>query len=556
MKKVRKKPVRIARGDLARSRMLEGVAEMTRAVAATYGPRGRTVMLDRAGGLLSTKDGVSVAWEVEPADRLRRLGTRVVQEACSRVNESCGDGTTTTAILVHAILRESFKWIAAGAHPVLLAQDLQRVADTMVSVDMFDVCCPVPVEDEDLMREVALAASNRDEEAATAIVEAFGLVGSEGMVVVEEGKGRGIELDHRTGMEIDRGWESSELGGPDGGTRHLDVPLVALVDSEITTMAQIAPVLEEATQFPHPLVIVSRGMFGDAVKVLVANDRKLDRADGRKFEVTAVRCPGHVDFMRSRLDDLAALTGAHVVDPKVTPLEKFESWMLGSAQTASVGRDSASFVAFEDKYPLIEERVEQLRAEIDASPSSHDRENLRGRIARLTDGLCVMRVGGWSDAEIRERRARIEDALGAVRVAVEGGVVPGGGIAYLALSCFLDGAGRMSRSAPGMPVAGLGDKILREALREPLRTLARNAGHEPSVVVETVLRASQEPGATSPCPSWETGWDAVSGEVRDLRESPVLCDPLEVVKATVLTAISTASTLLSAEVAITRVEDE
>lgn len=539
--------------------MLEGIEEMARAVAATYGPRGRTVMLDRPGGILSTKDGVSVAWEVEPKDPVRRLGTRVVQEACDRVNKACGDGTTTTAILVHAIVRESVKWIAAGAHPVLLARDLQRAADNMVGADLFDVCCPVPVEDEDLLREVALAASNRDGEIASAIVEALGLVGAEGMIVVEEGKGRGIELVHKTGMEIERGAESSDLLG-EHGARHLDVPLVALVDAELSAMDQVAPILEEATQFPHPLVIVSRGCFGEAVKVLVANDRKLDRADGMKFEVTAVRCPGHVDFMRSRLDDIAALTGATILDPTVTPFSGFESWMLGSVQTATVKKDSATFVAFEDKYPLIEERVEQLQREIAESGSTHDVEELRTRIAKLTDGLCVMKVGGWSDTEIRERRARIEDALGAVRVAVEGGVVPGGGIAYLALSAFLELGVRFSRESPFrdspiFAVSGLADEILVTALREPLRTLARNAGHEPSVVVHEVLAASCEPGSDVPAPSWEAGWDATTGQLRDLRESPALCDPLEVVKATILTAISTASTLLSAEVALTQVED-
>lgn len=533
--------------------MLEGIEELTRAVAATYGPRGRTVMLDRPGGILSTKDGVSVAWEIEPEDPVRRLGTRIVQEACSQVNDRCGDGTTTTAILVHAILRESLKWVAGGVHPVLLARDLQRVAADLVEADLFDVCCPEPVEDEVLMREVALAASNGDDEAATAIVQAFGLVGSEGMIVVEEGKGRGIELVHKTGMEIDKGCESSELLGHDGAPRHFDVPLVALVDSEVSTMEQVSPILEEATQFPHPLVIVSRGCFGEAIKVLVANDRKLERADGQKFEVTAVRCPGHVDFMRSHLEDLAALTGATVIDPAVTALKKFESWMLGSAQTVTAGNETTTFVAFEDKFPLIEDRAAQLGREVEAATSSHDVEELRTRIARLTDGLCVMQVGGWSDVEIRERRARIEDALGAVGVAIEGGVVPGGGIAYLALSNLLETRLRVSRDMPIFAASGLGDTVLVSALREPLRTLARNAGHEPSVVVQEVLAASCGPGGTR-CPSWGAGWDATTGRVRDFRTIPVLCDPFEVIKATVLTAISTASTLLTAEVALTRVQ--
>jgi chaperonin GroEL len=532
--------------------MLDGVAEMARVVAATYGPRGRTVMLDRPGGILSTKDGVSVAWEIEPESQLRRLGTRVVQEACARVNDLCGDGTTTTAILVHAILRESHKWVAAGAHPVLLARDLRRVADRLVGADLFDVCCPEPVEDDRLMEDVALAASNGDAEVASALVSAMARVGSEGMIVVEEGKGRGIEIVHKTGMEIDRGWESSEAAGPDGAARHLDAPLVALVDAQLTTMEQVAPLLEQATQFPHPLVVVSRGCHGDALKLMVANDRKLERADGGTFEVAAVRCPGHVDHMRDHLDDLAALTGATVLDPTITPLEKFASEMLGAAQTATLKEDSTTFVAFEDKFPLIEARVEQLgRAE---TTSSHDAEQIRTRIAKLTDGFCVMRVGGGSETEIRERRGRIEDALGAVRVAVEDGVVPGGGVAYLALAVYLDLAADACRDDPAIfAMSSLGDRIVAEALREPLRTLARNAGHEPSVVLNAVLAASCAPGDPQPAPSWEAGWDASTGLLRDLRESPVLCDPLAVVRAAVLTAISAASTLITADVALTRV---
>lgn len=531
--------------------MLAGVEEMARVVAATYGPRGRTVMLDRPGGILSTKDGVSVAWEVEPEDPVRRLGTRVLQEACHKVNKACGDGTTTTAILVHAILRESFKWVAAGAHPALLAQDLQRVAADVEECSLWSVMCPQPVEDEELMRHVALTACNGDREIADSIVEAFGRVGSEGMIVVEEGKGRGIELDHKTGMEIDRGWESSELAGPDGGPRHLDVPLVALVDAELTTMKQIAPIVEEATQFPNPLIIVSRGCFGEAVKLLVANDQKLELASGSVFQACAVRCPGHVDHMRQHLDDLAALTGATVMDPLVTPFQEFRSEMFGSVQTATVKRDSAIFVAFEDKYPLIEDRVGQLQQE--QISFSHDMENLRTRIAKLTDGFCVMRVGGWSPAEIREKRGRIEDALESVRAALEEGVVPGGGIAYLSLGSFFEMSMRASTWGHPFEVSGLGNQVLAKVLREPLKVLARNAGHEPAVVLERVLEAATEPGATTPCPSWETGWDARTNTIRDLRETPILCDPLAVVKNVLLTAISTASTLLTAEIALTRV---
>lgn len=521
--------------------MLEGVAEMAKAVAATYGPRGRTVMLERPGGILSTKDGVSVAWEVEPENALARLGTRVMQEACAKVNDLCGDGTTTTAILVESILRQSLKYVAAGVHPVQLAQHLQSIVADFDKADLWEVMAPIAVESEELMREVARTASNGDDEIADALVDAFGRVGSEGMIVVEEGKGRGIELDHKTGMEIDRGWESSDLAGPDGGPRHLDVPLVALFDCQLTTMKQLVPILEQATQFPHPLVIVSRGVFGDALKLLTANDGKLERADGQKFEVTAVRCPGHSDHMRHHLDDLAALTGAKVIDPSITSLDQFTSDMLGSSQFVTVKKESATFVAFEDKFPLIEARVEQLQNE--HTGFSHDAEEIRTRIAKLTDGFCVMRVGGWSEAELREKRGRVEDALEAVRVAVEEGIVPGAGIAYLTLSNFL------AETADG-PADGPASKVLQRALQEPLRTLARNAGKEASVVLARVQEASRSSGTL---PSWSAGWDARTDTVRDLRELPMVCDPVAVVKAVILTAVSTASTLLTAEVALTRV---
>lgn len=534
--------------------LLDGIEEMTRAVAATYGPRGRTVMLDRAGGLLSTKDGATVAWEVEPEDPLRRLGTRALQEACATVNDACGDGTTTTAILVHAILRESFKWVAAGADPALLAADLRRVAEDVEACDLWDVVCPEPVEDERLLHEVALNASNQDEEVARAIVDALGRVGSEGMVVVEEGTGRGIELEPKTGLELDRGWETSEMAGDDGAPRHLTMPLVALVDCVLTTMRQASPILEEATQFPHPLVVVSRGVFGDAAKLMVANDRKLEREDGSRFEVVAARVPGDGAQARAYLDDLAALTGATVLDPGVTSFDHLDPGFLGSAQTVTVGRRSSTFVAFPDRYEAIELRVERLRREEARATHSHDAEEIRTRIARLTDGFCVMRVGGSSDVEIRERRARIEDALNAVRVAVEGGVMPGAGMAYLILGNFLEKGVRWTRNVPRFATSGLGDVVLVEALREPLRVLARNAGAEPEVVLSRVLRASQGLRETHPFPSWKTGWDATTDAVRDLRHVPVICDPSEVVKCVFRTAVSTASTLLSVETALTKVE--
>jgi len=490
-------------------------------------------MLDRAAGILSTRDGATVAWEIEPSAPVARLGTRIVQEACSRVSREVGDGTTTTAILAHAMLREGRKWLAAGISSSSLAAEMRTIGDRVV--DRLDELC-VPVEDADVLSEIAAVASGGDVGVARAIVDALDLVGTAGMIVVEEGKGRAVEIVRKTGMEIEGGLASSDLAGPEGA-RRLDLPLVALVDAVLDSLEDVRTLLEEATQFPHPLVIVARGCHGKALQTLLANDRKL-KTGGRPFEVIAVTVAGHQDRVRALLEDLAALTGATLVDPAVVSLDKFRSEVFGSAQEVSAThRSSSTFVAFDDAGPRIEGRVARLRREVEES-SGHDAEMLRTRIAKLTDGFCVMRVGGASQAEMRERRGKVEDALGAVRAAVEYGIVPGAGNAYLAL------ATRLEKTEP----PGAGRSVLCEAFREPVRVLARNAGAEPEVVLRRVLEASGQTGAVG----WEAGWDATTDRVRDLRQVPALCDPYAVAKAAILASISATSTMLTAEISITK----
>lgn len=532
---------------------------MARVVGATYGPKGRTVMLDRAAGILSTKDGVAVAWELEPEDPQQRLGTCFVQKACDKVNKSVGDGTTTTALLIHAILQESHKWVAAGVHPGLLAQDLQRVAVNLEEAELFRMH-RMDVDDEEMLLDVAMAASNGDVEISEALIEAIGMVGVQGMIVVEEGKGRGVELVQKIGFEIDRGWESLVMSGEHGSPRHLDVPLVAVIDAELNTLADVRVILEEATQFPHPLLIVSKGVYGEASKVLCMNDRKLERADGQPFECVAVRAPGHVDQMRAYLEDIAALTGATIIDPLAHPIDEFESGWLGAVQTATVKKRSTTFVAFEDKYEFIEARIEELNRQKASSDHTFDVEKLNERIARLSDGFCVMRVGGSSEVEIRERRGRIEDALHSVKLAAEEGIVPGGAMAYMALSWVLGAGGKFSRimqgyGRPDLAVAGLGDAVLVKALQAPLERLLLNAGMEPPVALKRLGDAYKERWPMMKRPIWAwLGWDARLGEMRDFREKPRVFDPYAVVREVVLTAISTASTLLTAEVVLTKVE--
>jgi chaperonin GroEL len=490
-------------------------------------------MLDRAGGILSTRDGATVAWELEPADPVHRLGVRIAQNVCGHVSRTTGDGTTTTALLLAALVRESVKW-TAGTNVVELADGLRRISNRVS--DMLAEW-RLPVEDPTLLRELALQASGGDVDVAEAIVAALDAVGTEGMIVVEDGRGRGVEIVHKTGMEISGGLESSDLAD-DEGRRAFEIPLVAIVDGTLETINDVRQIMEEAIQFPHPLVIVSRGCYGKALQTIVANDRKLERPDGVKFEAVAVRLPGRPDLVRTKLEDIAALTGATIIDPHALPIASFRSEHLGSAQRIVTNRTTTTMFTFEDAFPRIEARVAALHLEEQRATHSHDIEEIRTRIARLTDGFCVIRIGGATQVEIRERKGKVEDALNAVKVAVEGGVVPGGGIACLALSERL-------RAEDDTVEA----RVVAEALREPLKVLAKNAGAEPPVVLRSILEASRD---ASEGMGWGVGWDAIRQRLRDLMEPPVLCDPYEVVKAAVISAISAASTMLTADVAIVK----
>lgn len=505
--------------------LFRGVNELARVVSRTYGPKGRNVVLERAGGFLSTKDGATVAWEVRPADAMARLGVQCVQAASGAVGRDYGDGTTTTVILAHALFEAGKRAIAANCEPMALASGLLRLGE---EIERYGLLAEHGTEvTEDLLFDIALCASNRDEAVARALVEAVAMAGTAGMIVVEEGKGCAIDVVRKAGLEIDRGWETIEAAG-DQPERVLETPFVVLVDGMLSQQGDVALILETATQFPHPLVIVSRGCFAHALRLIVANDRKLRRGDGGLFEAVAVRVPGQ--GAREHLEDLAALTGAALVDLSLRP---FDTEMFGAAQSISVKRTASTFIAYPDRYDAIERRVAWLLSEAAKAPHSYDAETLRRRAAMLSDGLVLVRVGATTHSEIRERRGRIEDALHAVQGAVKAGVVPGAGMALLALSVLLEEQGK----DPAV-------SVLVEALRAPLRVLVRNGGREPGPVLgETLaaLRASVSP--------W-IGWDVVREQRRDLREAPVLADPYLVVLAALRAAISVAATLLTTELAV------
>lgn len=503
----------------------QGVDELARVVSRTYGPKGRNVLLDRAGGLLSTKDGATVAWEVAPADPLARLGVQCVQAASGAVGRDYGDGTTTTVILAHGLFEAGKRAITAGCEPMALTSGLFRLGE---EIERYGLLAEHGIEmTEELLFDIALCASNRDDAVARALVEAVAMAGTTGMIVVEEGKGRGIEVVRKPGLEIDRGWETIEAAG-DQSERVLETALIVLVDGMLSRHEDLALILETATQFPHPLVIVSRGCFADALRLMLANDRKLRRGDGGLFEAVAIRVPGR--RAREHLEDLAALTGAALVDLSLRP---FDTKMFGAVQSVSVKREASTFIAYPDQYGAIERRVGWLLSEAAKASHSYDAETLRRRAAMLSDGLVVVRVGATTHSEIRERRGRIEDALHAVQGAVKGGVIPGAGMALCALSVLLE-----------EQVKDPAVSVLVEALRAPLKVLVRNGGCEPGPVLgETLaaLRASVSP--------W-IGWDVVQGQRRDLRKAPVLADPYLVVLGALQAAISVVATLLTTELAV------
>jgi chaperonin GroEL len=460
------------------------------------------------------------------------------------VNKSVGDGTTTTAILVHAFAREAHKWIVAGVDPGPLAEAVRGVLEGFE--DALETVWHEPGEDPEVLFAVARTACNGDEVLAAAIVEAINSVGTAGMVSVEEGKSVGVEVVQKQGLEIDWGYESVEMAAEDSAERHLDVPIVALIDAELTKIQEVQTILEEATQFPHPLLIVSRGCRSRALETLVTNDRKLELPDGRKFECVAVRAPGHQDQKRDHLDDLAALTGATVLDPLVCPLNKFEPSMFGSAQTITVARRKTTFVAFEDNYDTIIERVEELELRKQSASNSHEVELLSERAAQLSEGFCLLRIGGTSDIEIRERRGRVEDALNSVRATFEEGIVPGGTLTYVALANLIE---RQQRPEAGpFDLHNVGSRVLAEALRAPFKLLVKNAGAEPEVVLHELTKPYKSSG--DGLLTW-TGWDPKTGEIRDFREEPRIFDPLRVVRTVIQVAVSAALTLISAETALT-----
>jgi len=510
-------------GDDARSRMVRGINILTSAVKVTLGPRGRNVLLDKAFGAPTvTKDGVSVAKEIELEDKFENMGAQMVKEVASKTSDAAGDGTTTATVLAQAIVREGMKAIAAGMNPM----DLKRGIDKAVVATVEELRkLSKPCTDDKAIAQVGTISANADEAIGRIIADAMKKVGKEGVITVEEGKGLENELDVVEGMQFDRGYISPYfINNQQNMTAELENPLILLYDKKISGIRDLLPVLESVAKASKPLLIVAEDVEGEALATLVVNTIR------GIVKVAAVKAPGFGDRRKAMLQDIAILTGGQVISDEVgLSLEKTTLADLGTARKIVVAKENTTLIDGAGKVDEIKGRVEQIRRQIEEATSDYDKEKLQERVAKLAGGVAVIKVGAATEIEMKEKKARVEDALHATRAAVEEGVVAGGGVALIrALQAIKGLKGANEDQNHGITIA------LR-AMEAPLREIVANAGEEPSVILNKVMENTGN-----------YGYNAATNEFGDLVEMGVL-DPTKVTRFALQNASSVAALLITTE---------
>ena len=509
--------------DDARSRMVRGINVLANAVKVTLGPRGRNVLLDKAFGAPTvTKDGVSVAKEIELEDKFENMGAQMVKEVASKTSDVAGDGTTTATVLAQAIVREGMKAIAAGMNPM----DLKRGIDKAVIATVEELRkLSKPCTDDKAIAQVGTISANADEAIGQIIADAMKKVGKEGVITVEEGKGLENELDVVEGMQFDRGYISPYfINNQQNMSAELEAPYILLYDKKISNVRDLLPVLEGVAKASKPLLIVAEDVEGEALATLVVNTIR------GIVKVAAVKAPGFGDRRKAMLQDIAILTGGQVISDEVgLSLEKATLSDLGTARKIVVAKENTTIIDGAGKPDEIKGRVEQIRRQIEEATSDYDKEKLQERVAKLAGGVAVIKVGAATEIEMKEKKARVEDALHATRAAVEEGVVAGGGVALIrALQAIKDLKGNNEDQNHGIQIA------LR-AMEEPLRQIVANTGEEPSVVLNKVLENTGN-----------YGYNAATNEYGDMMEMGVL-DPTKVTRFALQNASSVASLLITTE---------
>ena len=510
-------------GDDARTRMVAGVNILANAVKVTLGPKGRNVVLDKSFGAPTiTKDGVSVAKEIELDDKFENMGAQMVKEVASQTNDIAGDGTTTATVLAQAIVREGMKSVAAGMNPM----DLKRGIDKAVEAAVIQLQeMSKPCADSDAISQVGTISANSDANVGGIIADAMDKVGKEGVITVEEGTALQNELDVVEGMQFDRGYLSPYfVNNQENMTAELEEPMVLLHDKKITNIRDLLPTLEGVAKAGRPLLIIAEDIEGEALATLVVNNMR------GIVKVTAVKAPGFGDRRKAMLEDLAILTGGKVISEEVgLSLEGVTMEDLGSAKRIVVDKENTVIVDGAGAGETIKTRVDMIRAQMETTTSDYDKEKLQERVAKLAGGVAVIKVGAATEVEMKEKKARVEDALHATRAAVEEGVVAGGGVALVrALQEISDLTGENHDQDMGV-------KIALRAMEEPLRQICTNSGDEASVVINAVKN-----GAGS------FGYNARTGEYGDMMEMGIL-DPTKVTRAALQNAASVSGLIITTE---------
>ena len=512
-------------GEEARRAMQSGVDKLANTVKVTLGPKGRNVILDKKfGSPLITNDGVSIAREIELEDPYENMGAQLVKEVATKTNDVAGDGTTTATLLAQAIIREGLKNVTAGANPILIRSGIRKAVDVAVE-EIKNISKPVAGK-EDIARVAAISAA--DEEIGTLISDAMEKVGNEGVITVEESKSMGTELDVVEGMQFDRGYVSPYMAtDTEKMDALLDNPLILITDKKITNIQEILPILEQIVQNGRKLLIIAEDVEGEAMATLVVNKLR------GTFNCVAVKAPGFGDRRKEMLQDIAVLTGGEVISEELgRDLKEVTLDMLGQAESVKVTKENTTIVNGKGEKSLIKERINQIKTQIEETSSEFDKEKLQERLAKLSGGVAVIKVGAATETELKERKLRIEDALAATKAAVEEGIVPGGGTAYV------NAINKVAELTSEVDDTQVGINIIVKALEEPMRQIAINAGLEGSVIIEKVKYS--EVGI---------GYDALNDKYVNMLQAGIV-DPTKVTRSALQNAASVASTFLTTEAAV------
>lgn len=518
--------------EAARQSILRGVTILTDAVKATLGPRGRNVIIDRKFGAPNiTKDGVTVAKEIELKDPYENMGAQLVREVASKTSDVAGDGTTTATVLAYAIYKEGMKYVTSGANAIDLKRGIDRAVEAVVD-ELKKMSRPVAEKKE--IAQVGTISANNDPSIGELIAEAMDKVGKDGVITVEEAKSMATTLDVVEGMQFDRGYISPYfITDPERMECTLDDAFILIHDKKISSMKDLLPILEQIAKMGKPLLIIAEEVEGEALATLVVNKLR------GTLQVCAVKAPGFGDRRKAMLEDIAILTGGTVISEDIgLKLENVKINDLGKARKITVDKENTTIVEGAGDHAKIQGRVKQIKAQIEETTSDYDREKLQERLAKLVGGVAVINVGAATEAEMKEKKARVEDALHATRAAVEEGIVPGGGVALIRCIKALDNL-KLDHDQQ------IGVNIVKKALEEPIRQIVANAGMEGSIVVEKVKESKD----------LNFGYDAYREEYTDMLKAGII-DPTKVTRTALQNAASVAGLLLTTEVMITEIPEE